>query len=605
MSAKLSFVLNEDQTGLLESLSSQLDTSGLLWASGYLAGLAASHQPMTDAAAPVPNSPTVAIPRLTVLYGSQTGNAKRLAEELADQAGAAGLDVRLVRADDYSVKELKKEKFLYVVISTHSSGDVAQPPDDSVEFMERLLSKRAPKTDGLSFGVLALGDTSYPDFCGVGRDVDKRLEELGGKRLLERGETDVDIETVADPWMEQALAEAKKLQAEAAPAAQPSAVVTPLHASGAAQWTRKTPFAAEILTNQRIVASNSERDIRHLELSLEDSGITYQPGDALGVWPVQSQVLVQAVLDTLGLDGSTDVTIQSETHSLADWLTHYRELTCLTRPFIQAQAERGNHQELLALLEKDRLNELAQLLNRVQLIDFLRDWPTDWTAEALVASLRPLAPRMYSVASSQQEVDDEVHLTVELLHYQSHDQDRFGVATRYLCDLEEGETAPVFLDPNDRFRLPADDSTDIIMIGPGTGIAPFRAFVQERAERGGEGRNWLFFGNRHMRRDFLYQVEWQKALQKGDLQRLDVAFSRDQQEKVYVQDRIREQAQELWTWLDGGAHLYLCGDADRMAPDVQQALTEMAVEQGGKTTAEAEAWLKGLLSDGRFARDVY
>ncbi len=608
-SSPASALLSDRHTALLDELSEALEQPALLWASGYLAGRAAAlrgnmvvlpgnAEPAAIAAADYP---------LTVVYGSQTGNAKRVAEQLARQAEADGLRVQLIRADAYKTHQLKKEKLLYVVISTHSEGDAIEPPDDSRDFLEFLHGNRAPKLPELQFAVLALGDTSYPGFCGIGRNVDARLEELGARRLQPLGEADVDIDTVAAPWTEQALTEARKLlQLPQASGAAPvrSATVTPLHPVQK-NWTRANPFQAEILVNQQIVAAGSSKDVRHIEISLENSGISYQPGDALGVWPQQARELVEGVLNILGLDGDQPVQFADTILPLGQWLAERRELTLLTRPFIAAHAERGAHQELLDLLQADSVAELSQLLKRWQLIDFLTRWPTQWDAEALVAALRPLAPRMYSIASSPSVVGEEVHLTVAKVHYSHDGQDRWGATTRYLFDLAPGEKLPVFIDQNDRFRLPSDPSKDIILIGPGTGVAPFRAFVQEREESGATGRQWLFFGNPNRRTDFLYQTEWQQALHDQSLTRLSVAFSRDQDHKIYVQDRLREQAAEVWSWLDGGAHLYLCGDADRMAPDVHAALIDIVAEQGGKTPEAAADWLRDLTKAGRYARDVY
>lgn len=598
--------ISAEKSELAAQLIQGLDGPALHWLSGYMAGAAAHATGHAPALATAPAQVAESL-RLTVLYGSQTGNAKRVAEQLAERAGAEGIEVRLLRADAYPLHELKTERLLYVVISTHSTGDEVEPPDDSRTFIEHLESRRAPKLPELQFAVLALGDTSYPDFCGIGRRLDNRLAELGGTRLFDRGDADVDVDSVAGPWSETALARAVELKQEHAPAAvarTTGSVVTPLH-PGRTAWTRQHPFHAEVLANQRIVANDSGKDVRHIELSLEGSGITYQPGDALGIWPVQSPTLVDAVLATLHLDGSREVTFKDETLSLAEWLGRRRELTGLTRPFLVAHAERGGHHELEARLASGSNRELATLFATTQLLDLLRRYPSDWDAEALVAALRPLAPRMYSIASSQAQVGEEVHLTVDRLHYLSDGEDRWGVASHHLCALGESDTVPVFVDTNDRFRLPADPARDIIMVGPGTGVAPFRAFLQERAVSGATGRNWLLFGNPHRRTDFLYQLEWQQARKRGVLTRLDVAFSRDQAEKVYVQHRIREHGRELWDWLEGGAHLYVCGDADRMAPDVGAALAAVAVEHGGKTRDEAETWLKALMAEGRYARDVY
>lgn len=606
MNAVIPSLLSKDKQQLAARLVEGLEEPALHWLSGYLAGLAAQRPAgRTGGAEPAPLKAVDAQQRLTVVYGSQTGNARRAAEQLAERAAAAGLEARLLRADAYPLHELKKERLLYVVVSTHSSGDVVEPPDDARSFVEHLQGRRAPRLPELAYAVLALGDTSYPDFCAIGRRIDERLAELGATRLFARGEADVDVETVAGPWtgtaLEQARARLKPSPAQPAPA---GGVVTPLHPARAA-WTRQRPFQAEVLANQRIVASDSGKDVRHIELSLEGSGLAYQPGDALGVWPTQSPSLVDAVLGTLGLDGDREVAFQDERLPLAQWLGQRRELTGLTRPFLAAHAERGGHAALKALLQPGAQGELAALLRGTPLLDLLRRHPARWDADALVAALRPLAPRMYSIASSQARVENEVHLTVDRLHYRSDGEERWGVASHHLCALGEGDTVPVFVEANDRFRLPAEPSRDVIMIGPGTGVAPFRAFVQERAAIGAGGRNWLFFGNPHRRTDFLYQLEWQQAVRDGALARLDVAFSRDQAHKVYVQHRLREQGRELWAWLQDGAHLYVCGDADRMAPDVHQALLDVAAVHGGKSRDDAEAWLRALAAEGRYARDVY
>ena len=311
------------------------------------------------------------------------------------------------------------------------------------------------------------------------------------------------------------------------------------------------------------------------------------------------------MLDLLQLDGSTAVTQGEETLPLTDWLTHRRELTVLTRPFVATLAERGGHEALKALLQPEGSADLAKLLNTSQLIDLLRAYPAEWDANAIVTALRPLAPRMYSIASSQAQVDEEVHLTVALVQFEKDEEARWGASSHYLCNAQEGAQVPVFIEANERFRLPADGARDVIMVGPGTGVAPFRAFVQQRQADGATGRNWLFFGNPHRHSDFLYQTEWLQAVKEGALTHLDVAFSRDQAEKVYVQHRLIEHGSEVWQWLQGGAHFYVCGDAERMAGDVQRALAEIAVTHGGKTPEDAADWVKTLLLEGRYARDVY
>lgn len=591
-------VLPADKHRLLVEMTRGLDAQALHWVSGYVAGLAAA---TAAPVAPVEPEPSTGAP-LTILYGSQTGNARRIAEEFARRLRDAGLPVRLVRADAYPVRELKAERLLYVVISTHSTGDVIEPPDDARDFVEFLTGKRAPRLPELRYAVLALGDSSYPDFCGIGRLVDERLAALGGQRIVDRGDADVDIDSIAAPWTVSALDQARALLADAGTPR--LATVTPLHRA-APKVSREAPFAAEVLTNQRIVARGSGKDVRHIELLLDGSGLRYEPGDALAVWPVQDPALVATILEELKLPGDAEVEYGGERLALSRWLTERRELTALTRPFVAAHAGRGGHAALLELLEPPARQRLGELLGSLQLIDLLRRYPTDWDAVSLVAALRPLAPRSYSIASSQAVVGDEVHLTVAHWNFQSGTEERWGVASHYLAGLSAGDRARVFLEPNERFRLPADGKRDIIMIGPGTGVAPFRAFVQERAATGAAGRNWLFFGNPHRRTDFLYQLEWQQARRRGELARLDVAFSRDQDAKLYVQHRLREHGGDVYDWIQGGAHVYVCGDADRMAVDVHQALLAIAVEHGGHGADAAAAWLDDLRKAGRYARDVY
>jgi sulfite reductase (NADPH) flavoprotein alpha-component len=589
-------------------LAEGLDSAGLWWLSGYAAGLARAQGGLAPLASVAAQADAAAQPRerLTVVYGSQTGNARRVAEALAAKFEAEGLPVRLLRADAYPTRELKDEHYLAIVISTQGDGD---PPDDARALVEFLDGKRAPKLPNLRFTVLGLGDTSYPQFCAIGQRIDARLEALGAQRWVARADADLDIDTVASPWAAQVLAEGKEaLKARNAPLA----TVTPLrpHLAPAAAWTRERPFTAELIANQRITGRGSEKDIRHIELSLEGAGLDYEPGDALGVIVENPPALVEAIIAELGLDAGTVVTVGTDTLSLRDWLGKRREITRLSRPFVATHAAHAGSDALNRLLAPDQREALTALMAGSQVIDLLHDHPGAWTAEALVEALRPLQPRLYSIASSRKAVGDEAHLTVAHVEYQHGDATRWGAASHFLAAREEGAQVQVYIEHNERFRLPADGARDIIMIGPGTGVAPFRAFVQEReatrsSTSAATGRNWLFFGNPHGREDFLYQVEWQDALKRGALHRLDLAFSRDQASKIYVQHRLREQARELFAWLENGAHLYVCGDATRMAKDVHAALLEIIAVQGGKSAEDANDYLNALQAQGRYARDVY
>ena len=597
--------LSPERSALLAQLAAGADASGLLWASGYLAGLARS----LDAPVIAP-APATAVAPATIIYGSQTGNARRAAEALHAKLDAAGLPARLLRADAYSTRELANERLLYLVISTQGEGD---PPDDAIGLSEFLLGRRAPKLPQLQFAVLGLGDTSYADFCGIARKLDARLAELGATRVQTLGEADLDIDIVAAPWREQALAHARELL-KPAPATH-LATVTPLRPHALPAWSQDKPFVAEVLANQRITGREFrnvgfrkygavDKDVRHLELSLQGSGLAYEPGDALGIRHRNPDALVDAVLAATKLDGDALVARDGESLALAEWLRDKRELSRIGRPLLASVAERGAHAELARLLEAQDKSGLAAVFDTHQLIDVLRRWPAGWDADALVAALRPQAQRLYSIASSRKRVGEEAHLTVDALRYQAHGFEHVGAASGFLASLEEGGSLPVYIEPNERFRVPADASRDIIMIGPGTGVAPFRGFVQERAETGAAGRNWLLFGARHFNTGFLYQAEWQDALAKGELHRLDLAFSRDQADRIYVQQRLREAGRDVYDWLQGGAHLYVCG-AIAMGKDVHAALRGIVAQHNGGDDEAAANYLSRLQAEGRYARDVY
>ncbi|MEO6104394.1 MAG: assimilatory sulfite reductase (NADPH) flavoprotein subunit, partial [Pseudoxanthomonas sp.] len=606
----------EERKTLLARVVEGLDGPSLWWLSGYAAGLAqgqlATHPGSVAAQglAVLPGGAAQTSQRLTIVYGSQTGNARREAEKLAAESEAAGLNVRLLRADSYPQRELANERLLYVVISTQGEGD---PPDDAIGLVEFIAGKRAPKLPELKYAVLGLGDSSYADFCGIGRKLDARLAELGGSRVFPAGEADLDIEPVALPWREQALVQAKALLKTVV--ATPLATVTTLRPHAAPAYSHDKPFAAELLLNQGISGREFKgvgflkyggigKDVRHLELSLQGSGLHYEPGDALGVRHRNPALAVDGVLQALALDGDAQVTEKEESLALHEWLASRRELTKLSRPFLASHAAQSRSEELNDLLSPARSADLAGLLGSHQLADVLRRWPAQWEPHEFVAALRPLTPRLYSIASSRKRVGEEVHLTVDVLDYQAFGHAHVGAASGFLSALGEGDHAPVYIEANERFRVPADASRDMIMVGPGTGVAPFRGFMQERAETGASGRNWLLFGARHFNTDFLYQAEWQDALRSGELHRLDVAFSRDQAGKIYVQQRLRERARDVYDWLEAGAHFYVCG-AISMGKDVHAALLQIVAEQAGVDAEGAADYLSKLQAEGRYSRDVY
>ncbi|MFQ2061880.1 assimilatory sulfite reductase (NADPH) flavoprotein subunit [Aeromonas veronii] len=584
--------LSDEQQRQLGQVLSTLNTQQLAWVSGYLYGLSQTGQQSVAASA------AVAAPSgsLTILYGSQTGNAKGVATAIKAQAEARGLPVTLASMADYKPKQLKKESHLLVVVSTYGEGE---PPESAVDLFEQLKKGKIGKLDGLKFAVLGLGDSSYEFFCQTGKDFDNFLASAGAERIYELASLDVDYQDAAKAWGEQALsAITATLSTGAASSSVASAVQ---QAVGHSQYSKENPFPARLSVNQKITGRDSTKDIRHIEINLADSGLTYQPGDALGVWFDNDADLVGEVLALTGLSGD-EAAAHGTLHAA---LTGHFELTRLHGGFITGLADISDNAAL-----KDLAGDKAQvnaLVASAQVVDVLKRFPTALTAEQLVGLLRPLTPRLYSIASAQSEVEEEVHLTVGVVRYQQEDGTvRSGAASSYLADrlIEDGEVR-VFVEHNDNFRLPQNPDTPVIMVGPGTGIAPFRAFMQEREAQGAEGKNWLFFGNPHFTQDFLYQVEWQRYMKSGLLSKISLAFSRDQANKIYVQDRLREAGQELYQWLEAGAHFYVCGDANKMAKDVQEALLDVIAEHGHKSREEAEEYLSELRRAKRYQRDVY
>jgi sulfite reductase (NADPH) flavoprotein alpha-component len=588
------YPLEATRVDLLARLVDGLDAPALQWISGYAAGLATAQVPAR--LAPAPEIATASL--ATVLYGSQTGNGRRVADSLMAGLLALGIQARLLRAGEYPLRELAKERRLFVVMSTHGDGD---PPDDARAFTDFLFGRRAPRLPSLEYAVLALGDTSYPRYCEIGRRIDERLTELGATRLYERSDCDIDFETPAAAWTAQAIEVLQQARPESP--SERVALLRPVATLPA--WSRERPFAAELLANQRITVGEGVRDVRHMELSLAGSGLRYEPGDALGVVAENPPETVAAVLAAARLDGTRALERNGRSMEFAEWLRSGLEITRVTRSLVAAVAKQSGSAELDALLKPGAEAALREFMLRRQLPDLLESYPADWNAATLNAMLRPLVPRLYSIASSSKEVGDEVHLTVARLDSGGDGSARPGAASHFLATRADAAAVSVYVEPNTRFRLPADGSRDVIMIGPGTGVAPYRGFLQERAATGATGRNWLFFGARRFARDFLYQLEWQRALRRGQLTRLDLAFSRDGAERIYVQQRLAEAGRELYDWIESGASIYVCGEATRMAPDVHAALAGIIEKQGGVSAETARERLDRLGADGRYLRDVY
>jgi sulfite reductase (NADPH) flavoprotein alpha-component len=596
--------LSRDKLTRLQQAASDFSHDELVWASGYLAGLAATAKPQV-AAHPAPVSESGKAARtLAIVYGSQTGNSKRLAETLHKQAVAAQLPAKLVNIADLAPRQLKNEVAALFVVSTQGDGD---PPEDAVALFDYLLASNAPRLEKLKFGVLALGDSSYPYFCQAGRKLDERLAELGASRVLPRIDCDLDYSTQASQWSDQALKQiAETVRTAIAPRI---AIVDTGPKTSVDTAVQHHSATAELLVNQRLTGRDSSKDVRHLEFALESAAVPYAPGDSLAVLPQNPRPVVDAVLAALGASGDEPIGNPANNaappRQLVDVLTREVELTLLSRQFLVAYQARANHPVLAEILDSANPAKFADYLSNHQVIDVLRDAPTAWRPDEFVHMLRPLARRTYSIASSNTATPDEAHLLVALVQDSHGSELRYGAASNFLADLPVGTQVELHLEPNHNFRLPNDPDAPIIMIGPGTGVAPFRAFVAERAAQGAPGRNWLFFGERNFREDFLYQLEWQKALAAGTLQRLDVAFSRDQAAKVYVQDRIREQARDLYAWLQDGATVYVCGDAKHMAKDVHAALHAAIESAAGVNADGAREYMQDLQRNGRYRRDVY
>ena len=579
-----------DLTAALDSLSPlQLAwLSGYCWAradGGALPTVAATDA--TSAASAEPAPPPLAV---TVLSASQTGHAREVADKLHAALAEQGINAKRISAADYKPKTIADEQVLLLVTSTQGEGE---PPEEALSLHRLLFGKKAPPLPALRFAVCGLGDSSYPDFCQAGKDFDTRLAELGGERLAPRADCDVDYQATAAAWIADLVPRLAALQ--------PAAPRTPTAAAPAtpAAYDRDHPFTAPLLARQKITGRHSTKDVRHIELDLAGSGINYQAGDALGVWCENDPARVDAILAALKLDGVTVI----DGKTLREQLIREREISQNTPQFVQGYAALAKSADLDAEIAT---HGAAPYAANTPLDAIVARYPAAITAEQLLTLLRPLTPRLYSIASAPEEVGEEVHLTVGVLHYEHDGKAYSGAASGYLGErLPEDGAARVFVEPNPNFRLPDDPQAAIIMIGAGTGIAPFRAFMQARVAREAPGKNWLVFGNPHFTEDFLYQTEWQGWQKDGFLHRYSLAWSRDQAEKVYVQDKLREEAASVWQWLKDGAYVYVCGDAARMAKDVERALLDIIAGEGGMDADAAADYLDELRQARRYQRDVY
>lgn len=586
-----------EQLARLQTAVDDFSSHQLAWLSGYLWGMVNQNTvTSTPVSAPVPQDETI-----TIISASQTGNARRLSEQLREKLLSEKLNVNLVNAGDYKFKQIAQEKILVIVASTQGEGE---PAEEAVALYKYLHSKKAPSLNETAYAVFALGDSSYEKFCQAGKDFDTQLAQLGAKPLLARIDADVEYQAIADAWIEE-LSQLLKARVPTQSTHQLVAAqvgsVDEIHSS---PYTKTSPLTASLSVNQKITGRGSLKDVRHIEIDLGDSGLRYQPGDALGVWFDNDPALVEELVSLLWLTGDEKVQVAEQSYTLRDALTHHLELTQNTPLIVEKYANLSKDETLLGLIsDKQALLHYAQ---NTPIVDMVRQAAAQPTAQEFVELLRPLTPRLYSIASSQAETEDEVHITVGVVRYDIDGRARTGGASGFLADrLKEGDELRIFIEHNDNFRLPADSTKPVIMIGPGTGIAPFRAFMQQRDHEEATGKNWLFFGNPHFVEDFLYQVEWQRYVKEGLLTNISLAWSRDQAQKVYVQDKLREQGEEVWHWIEEGAHIYVCGDANHMARDVEQVLLEIISQYGNMDSESADEFLSELRVERRYQRDVY
>jgi len=601
----------QEQADLLNRLLPTLSDTQRIWLNGYLSALQAGGtasiavpEAAPALAAAAPSAAPAVSKDVTVLFGSQTGNSSGLAKKMTKKLEEQGYQITLSSMKDFKPNNLKKLSNLLIIVSTHGEGE---PPDSAISFHEFLHGKRAPGLEGVQYSVLALGDTSYEFFCQTGKDFDKRLGELGAKQLAPRVDCDVDFEDSAAEWMGQVLQALNAASSGPAPVEGTSAAAAVVAAES--EYTRSNPFKAEVLENLNLNGRGSDRETRHVEISLEGSNLQYEPGDCLGIYPENHPRLVDEIIEAMGWSGNEQVVVgkSGEQSNLRDAFLRHFEITVLTKPLVQNFAKLTANEALVKLASAGNESELRAYMNGKDLLDLIQDFSLKGIgAEQFTAQLRKLPARLYSISSSSKANPDEVHVTVRSVRYESAGRERYGVCSVHLAErVEIGDTLPVFIQHNPNFKLPANTETPIIMIGPGTGVAPFRAFLSEREELGAEGRTWLFYGDQHFLTDFLYQVEWQSWLEKGVLTRMDVAFSRDTDKKVYVQHRMLEKSKELYEWLQAGAHVYVCGDEKRMAHDVHAALSQILQQEGGLSEEAAAQYLSDMQEHNRYQRDVY
>ena len=602
MANNISGALSAEQLDLLTKLTSSLNKEQQVWVSGYLAGFTAGNGgliPLSQES----NVTATTQNTLTILYGTRTGNGEGLAKKAKRLAEEQGLTVALKSMETYRIRDLQTEKNLLVIVSTHGEG---VPPFSAQELHTFIHGKRAPKLEGVNFGVLALGDSSYFQFCKTGIDFDLQLEKLGGKRLAPILTCDLDFEQPAEAWIKSTLQSFGELLS-AVPKTSSTVNQKPVSSltdTEKVKYSKKNPFKAPVFEKVTLHGKPSERQTIHLELATDDQGLTYEPGDSAGIIPLNPPELINEVLKITALNGQEELEINGTKTTLYDALRRNFEISKITTDVVKRYVDFAPNSKLQKLVENPE--KFKEYLYGRDIVDLFQDFPAKVTSEELSKLLRPIQPRSYSISSSPLACPGELHLTVSVVNYENSGRSKRGACSNFLSEVGiENEPVPIFIESNPNFRLPKNEETPIVMIGAGTGIAPYRAFVQHRELSEKRGKSWLFFGNRNFETEFLYQTEWQNFLKSGALTKMSVAFSRDGAKKEYVQHRLIENSAELFKWLEEGAHFYICGDMNNMAGDVQKALVKIVEKEGALNTESAQEYINNLQREKRLQLDVY
>lgn len=603
--------LSTEQLEFLSGFVNTLNREQLVWVSGYLAGKLAQTGTSPTASlveqTVIPTTSAISEPVLTILYGTRTGNGEKLAKKALKLAKEQGFNAKLKNMTDYKPRDLQTEKNLLVIVSTHGEGE---PPFAAKELHSFIYGSRAPKLGDVKFAVIGLGDSSYFHFCKTGKDFDEQLEKLGAKRLVARLACDVDFSTAADAWLENTLPVFKggEVAEKSAPqfrmAGVAKKVTVEVENEEVESFSKNNPYSAQVYEKIQLHGKGSDRQTIHLELSTPESGLEYEPGDAAGVMPVNPASLIQEVLQITGLNADELVDINGNKKSLKEALYRDFELSKVTTDVVGRYLVQAPNEKLKALAQEPE--KFREYLDGRDIVDLFLEFPAIISAAQLIKLLRPLQPRYYSISSSPRANPGELHLTVGVVNYKNAGREKQGTCSTFLSEVAvENEHVPIFIEPNPEFRLPKHDQVPIIMVGAGTGIAPYRAFIQHRESSETRGKSWLFFGNRNFESEFLYQTEWQGFLKSGALTKMDVAFSRDGADKQYVQDKLMQNSSEIYQWLEEGAHFYICGDMKKMAKDVQNALVAIVAKHASRTTERAQEYVDNLQKERRLQMDVY